>query len=63
MKDDRRLIREFVAAWVAATRVGDVDTVLGLMSEDVVFLVPGQEIQVVRRSRPPTSPQAVQRRS
>jgi uncharacterized protein (TIGR02246 family) len=42
MKDDQQLIRELVATWMAATRAGDVDTVLGLMSEDVVFLVPGR---------------------
>ena len=29
------------ATWMAATRAGDVDTVLGLMTDDVVFLVPG----------------------
>jgi len=42
MQDDQALIREFVDTWMAATRSGDVDTVLGLMSEDVVFLVPGR---------------------
>jgi ketosteroid isomerase-like protein len=29
MQDDEQQIRELVAAWMAATRSGDVDTVLG----------------------------------
>ena len=40
--DDESQIRELVAAWHAATRRGDVDTVLGLMTDDVVFLLPGR---------------------
>jgi uncharacterized protein (TIGR02246 family) len=43
MKDDAQQIRELVATWMAATQAGDVDTVLGLMTDDVVFLVPGRE--------------------
>ena len=43
MLDDEQQIRELVAAWMAATRSGDVDTVLGLMTDDVVFLVPGRD--------------------
>ena len=39
MTDDERAIRE----WMAATKAGDVATVLGLMSDDVVFMVPGRE--------------------
>jgi uncharacterized protein (TIGR02246 family) len=39
---DEQEIRELVATWMAATRAGDTETVLGLMAEDVVFLVPGQ---------------------
>jgi len=42
MQDDEQEIRDLVSAWMAATRAGDVDTVLKLMAEDVVFLVPGQ---------------------
>ena len=38
---DEREIRDLVATWLAATRAGDLDTVLGLMTDDVVFLVPG----------------------
>ncbi|MFZ1101318.1 MAG: SgcJ/EcaC family oxidoreductase [Hyphomicrobiaceae bacterium] len=43
MSDDERAIRELVAAWMAATMAGDHDTVLGLMTDDVVFMVPGRE--------------------
>jgi uncharacterized protein (TIGR02246 family) len=43
MSDDEREIRELVERWMAATRAGDVETVLGLMTEDVVFLLPGRE--------------------
>ena len=41
MQTDEDEIRALVAKWMAATRAGDVDTVLSLMTEDVVFLVPG----------------------
>ena len=40
--DDEQQIRDLVATWMSATREGDIDTVLSLMSEDVVFLVAGQ---------------------
>jgi uncharacterized protein (TIGR02246 family) len=39
---DEREIRELVATWMAATKAGDLDTVLGLMTDDVIFLVAGQ---------------------
>ncbi|HEX7891300.1 MAG TPA: SgcJ/EcaC family oxidoreductase [Ramlibacter sp.] len=42
MNSDEQQIRDLVATWMAATRSGDVDTVLGLMTDDVVFLVPGK---------------------
>ncbi|HZN46337.1 MAG TPA: SgcJ/EcaC family oxidoreductase [Ramlibacter sp.] len=42
MQDDEQQIRDLVATWMAATQAGDVDTVLGLMTDDVVFLVPGR---------------------
>ena len=41
MHDDEQAIRELVATWLRASRAGDTETVLGLMAEDVVFLVPG----------------------
>jgi uncharacterized protein (TIGR02246 family) len=43
MASDEQQIRQLVATWMAATKSGDVDTVLGLMADDVVFLVPGRE--------------------
>lgn len=42
MQSDEQQIRELVTTWMAATKAGDVDTVLSLMADDVVFLVPGQ---------------------
>ena len=41
MSDDERQIRQVVATWMAATRTGDLDAVLSLMAEDVVFLRAG----------------------
>lgn len=41
MSEDEREIRGLVAAWMAATKAGDVDTVMALMTEDALFLVPG----------------------
>jgi uncharacterized protein (TIGR02246 family) len=42
MQTDEQKIRQLVATWMAATKAGDVETVLGLMADDVVFLLPGQ---------------------
>ena len=42
MPDDERAIRELIQAWLAATQKGDIQTVLGLMADDVVFMLPGQ---------------------
>lgn len=39
---DEQAIRSLIETWLRATREGDVDTVLHLMTPDVVFLVPGQ---------------------
>ena len=43
MTEDERAIRQVVDTWFEATRSGDVQTVLGLMTDDVVFMTPGQE--------------------
>jgi uncharacterized protein (TIGR02246 family) len=43
MANDEQQIRGLVEKWLAATRAGDTATVLKLMSDDVVFLVPGVE--------------------
>lgn len=42
MASDEQQIRAVVATWMNATRAGDVQTVLGLMTDDVVFLLPGR---------------------
>src|SRR5436309_2898716 len=42
MTHDQQEIRQLVATWIEATKIGDTDTVLGLMADDVVFLVTGQ---------------------
>jgi uncharacterized protein (TIGR02246 family) len=42
MSDDERAIRELVATWMTATRAGDTPTLLRLMSDDMIFMVPGQ---------------------
>jgi uncharacterized protein (TIGR02246 family) len=39
---DERRIRDLIAQWHRATAAGNVDAILRLMSEDVVFLVPGK---------------------
>ena len=43
MSEDERAIRELVETWMSASKAGDVERVLSLMSEDVVFMVPGRE--------------------
>jgi uncharacterized protein (TIGR02246 family) len=40
--DDEQAIRNLIATWLSASKVGDTETVLGLMSDDVVFLVCGR---------------------
>jgi uncharacterized protein (TIGR02246 family) len=42
MKSDEEQIRELVSTWLSATQAGDIDTVLGLMTDDMVFLLPGR---------------------
>jgi uncharacterized protein (TIGR02246 family) len=42
MLSDEEQIRELVETWQSATKAGDIETVLGLMTDDAVFLVPGR---------------------
>ena len=42
MTDDERAIRNLITTWNRASEEGDVAKVLTLMSEDVIFLTPGQ---------------------
>ena len=41
--DDERAIRTLVDRWMKASAENDLDTVLGLMTDDVIFEVPGME--------------------
>ena len=42
MTDDERAIRTVIDRWFAATKSGDLETVLSLMTDDAVFMVPGK---------------------
>ncbi|HSU06969.1 MAG TPA: SgcJ/EcaC family oxidoreductase [Acetobacteraceae bacterium] len=41
MTDDEHAIRRLVDTWLAASKAGDIETVLGLMTDDVIFMAPG----------------------
>jgi len=43
MSEDERAIREVVETWMDATRHGDIDRVLDLMTDDVLFMTAGRE--------------------
>ena len=43
MTDDERAIRTLVETWMAASKAGDLATVLSLMADDAIFLVPGRK--------------------
>ena len=42
MNADEQAIRHLLATWMSATKAGDIETVLSLMTTDAVFLVAGQ---------------------
>ena len=42
-REDEAAIRDVVARWFAASEAGDTGAVLELMTDDVVFMVPGKE--------------------
>jgi uncharacterized protein (TIGR02246 family) len=44
MQTDEEQIRQLVSTWMAATKSGDAETVLSLMSDDAIFLVTGQPV-------------------
>lgn len=44
MQDDEREIRQLVSTWMDTSKSGDVEQVLSLMTDDVVFLVTGQPV-------------------
>ena len=41
--NDERAIRELVDKWLDASEKGDLDTMLGLLADDVIFMVPNKE--------------------
>jgi uncharacterized protein (TIGR02246 family) len=43
MTEDERAIRNLVDTWMFATQKGDIETVLNLIADDVIFMVPGQK--------------------
>ncbi len=43
MTEDERAIRALIDTWMEASEAGDLKTVLSLMADDVVFMVPGKE--------------------
>jgi uncharacterized protein (TIGR02246 family) len=43
MTGDDEAIRDVVTKWHSASQAGDLDTVLGLMTDDALFLLPGRE--------------------
>jgi uncharacterized protein (TIGR02246 family) len=44
MQTDELGIRQLVSTWLTASEAGDVQKVLSLMTDDVVFPMPGQSI-------------------
>ena len=42
MSEDERAIRNLIATWMTATQSGDLEKVLSLMADDVIFMVAGQ---------------------
>ena len=50
MDKDELAIRNLIETWLRATREGNVDAVLDLMTDDVVFLVPGQQPMVGKQA-------------
>ena len=43
MTSDERAIRTLIDTWLKASMAGDLATVLSLMADDVIFMVPGQK--------------------
>jgi uncharacterized protein (TIGR02246 family) len=55
--EDEHAIRELVRAWTDANEIGDVATMLTLVTDDVVFMVPGRDPlgRELLETAPPTS--------
>jgi uncharacterized protein (TIGR02246 family) len=43
MSEDERAVRNAIQKWMTASKAGDIATVLSLMADDVLFMVPGRE--------------------
>lgn len=43
MSADEQAIRDVIHRWMQASQAGDIETVLSLMTDDVVFMTPGRE--------------------
>ncbi|MGE3626334.1 MAG: SgcJ/EcaC family oxidoreductase [Hyphomicrobiales bacterium] len=43
MSEDEQAIHDLVSTWMEASRAGDTDKVLALMTDDMLFSVPGHE--------------------
>ena len=56
MDKDEQEIREVVTSWMSATKAGDNEKVLSLMSDDVIFLIAGHEPMVGKESFAATAP-------
>ncbi|MDZ4289348.1 MAG: SgcJ/EcaC family oxidoreductase [Prosthecobacter sp.] len=50
MSDDTEEIYRLIDSWTVAARKGDLATILDLMSEEVVFLQPGQKAMCGREA-------------
>jgi uncharacterized protein (TIGR02246 family) len=44
MSEDEKAIRQLVETWMTASKAGDTETVLGLMADDAVFMVPAKSL-------------------
>ncbi len=42
-ENDEFAIRELINTWMEATKEGDIETVLSLMTDDVIFMTPGNK--------------------
>jgi len=58
MDKDEQEIREVVTSWMSATKAGDNQKVLSLMSDDVIFLRAGHEPMIGKESFAANAPSA-----
>ncbi|HEU0178447.1 MAG TPA: SgcJ/EcaC family oxidoreductase [Blastocatellia bacterium] len=50
MQNDEKEIRKLIENWISASKAGDLETVLSLMTDDVVFLTPGRSPMIGKES-------------